>query len=347
MLQGFHRNIPWWFLLGFVLLAQLVGLSAALNFFFAAMILTPVPLQGETVTQILRTPSREVLLVPSLISMAWVVLVPMFLDFTYWPLVCYLGFILVPLLLAVLPKVFELYSMKRYLINTLQICASLHVGNHTKDVTTARKTYVHVYRTLAITAFVIHVIELIGIFSKTAPPRRTVRHNYLWIAQRSELTLWEQLQTTLGRIIGSLSDDPIITGTMWDILLTGASLSIWAVLRNIHVASILNVLGFPIQQLQETLGNSSKLLTTSSKSDPETPRKRGRKKKDATADNADGAYVPSSAVSSQVKALEPLALYEDERERSTEAGAIAWVLFFFTGLGTALSAILGAGLSGG
>lgn len=105
-IESLHRNIPWFFSLGFVVLGQLVGISAALNLFFAALILTPVPLLSRDLTAAVpKVPSSTTLLVPSLVAISWVALIPAFLDFKTWPIVCYGGFAVVPWILATLPKV--------------------------------------------------------------------------------------------------------------------------------------------------------------------------------------------------------------------------------------------------
>jgi hypothetical protein len=105
-IESLHRNIPWVFSLGFVVLGQIVGISAAMNFFFAALILTPVPLLSRDLTVATpKVPASLTLLAPSLFAIAWVALIPAFLDFKIWPVVCYGGFALIPWVLATLPKV--------------------------------------------------------------------------------------------------------------------------------------------------------------------------------------------------------------------------------------------------
>lgn len=216
-------------------------------------------------------------------------------------------------------------------------------------MTNARKSYAFIYRSLALAAFVIYVVQTIGVFSKAAPPRRSLKHGYLWIPTgHIELTRWKQFQVTFGKVIGSLSSDPIVTGTIWDVLLTGLSLSIWAVVRNMHVKAILQCLGLANWKLKP-LNSIVESSLLEEEQTPESPtRKRGRARKglSKTPTPVDGDYIPSLDTLAQVKAHESLALSEDDRENNTEAGVVAWPLFFIAGLGTTLSAVLGGELSG-
>lgn len=182
---------------------------------------------------------------------------------------------------------------------------------------------------------------MIGLFSKVAPPRETLRHNYLWLYEsKNFLTRREQIQITLGKVLGSLSSDPIIASTLWDVLLAGASISLWALVQNIHMKSIFNGLGLENVFSSE----SSRTPSIEPDTDAETPRKRGRPKKNS---GEDGAFVPSANTALQIKSREQLDGPDDDSEQGTEAGAFAWVLFFFTGLGTTLSTVLGSEVSGG
>jgi len=212
-----------------------------------------------------------------------------------------------------------------------------------ENLSHARKSYANVFRIIAVSSLVVHFAQLIGMFSKVAPPRQTLRHNYLWFYERKtqELSRSEQIQATLGKIIGSLSSDPIITSTLWDVLLAGESISLWALVQNIKLKALFNGLGLD----NVFSGTRSRTPSTEPETDPETtPRKRGRPKK--SNGDVDGAYVPSANVAAQAKLLEGLDA-EGFGDQNTEGGAFTWVLFFFVGLGTALATVLGAEVSGG
>ena len=93
----------------FVLLSQTVGLSSAVNFFFAALLLTPVPLSNDVKVARdgvhLAIPHPMVLLVPAVLAFVWITVLPAFLDFAAWPAVSYIGYLALPLLLAALAQV--------------------------------------------------------------------------------------------------------------------------------------------------------------------------------------------------------------------------------------------------
>jgi hypothetical protein len=222
----------------------------------------------------------------------------------------------------------------------MQLSSFLKLSSN-ENMSDTRKTYANVFRILALSSFAIHIAEVIGLFAKVAPPRQTLRHNYFWLSEsKTQLTRREQIQITLGKVLGSLSTDPIITSTLWDVLLAGATISLWALVQNIHMKSILNGLGL------DSFLSSTPSRAVSSEPETEldidaTPRKRGRPKKNDT------DYVPNASVASQIKSQEQLDVSDDINEQGTEAGAFTWVLFFFTGLGTTLSTVLGSEVSGG
>jgi hypothetical protein len=107
-LKGRHRHIPSGYTVAFVLLSQTVGLSTALNFFFAALVLTPTPLSKDLSAGkegSLRIPHPFVLLTPALLGFGWIAVLPSFVDLPIWPVICYVGYLAIPQLLAILPQV--------------------------------------------------------------------------------------------------------------------------------------------------------------------------------------------------------------------------------------------------
>jgi hypothetical protein len=348
-IQGHHLNIPIRFLLAFVQLAQLIGLSFATNLFFIALILTPVPLIRDTTQKSKpKIPDPFTLVAPALGAMIWIVVMPAFLDYGALPMLCYFAFLIMPLVLTAIPKLSSKFGLAK-----------------SADMVEARKTYLSIFRILTLCAIVIHATELINVFISTSPPKRSLKHSYLWHPNDADLvSQWQQFQRTTGKIVGAWSDDPILAATLWDLLLTGLSLSVWSYCRKIRVGSILHCFDFfgtfdsakeeeVVSSPKSPKSPRKKKSTVDGTPNTSGPRKRTNTKKGAvdaadsgeTLDAEDGAYVPSSAVKAQADAFEPL--FNHEAEQKSMAGGVSWVLFLLTGLASAFSSVLGAELSGG
>jgi hypothetical protein len=209
---------------------------------------------------------------------------------------------------------------------------------------------------------------------ETTPPKQTLKHNFLWNTHtKAEESLQQRAYSAIGTILGSLSEDAISSVTLWDLLLSGLSLCIWAYLQNVHVHSILRTIGLAWDDDPNFPYEPSVTDVSITPEEPSTPgptikKRRGRPRKNTTGitdaeqptktpvrsprklaapTEVDGEYTPSPKTRGQVAELETLGVSSDVAEQNTGAGALAWVLFLVGGLGTAMSAILGGEVSGG
>jgi hypothetical protein len=207
---------------------------------------------------------------------------------------------------------------------------------------------------------------------ETSPPRQTLRHNFLWNTHtKVDESFYHQSYRAVGKILGSLSEDAIASVTLWDLLLTGLSLCVWAYLQNVHVHSILKTIGLiggddPTSPSGPSVTASKIKHERTGSSEEPTKKRRGRPKKAQTDEaaqtntptrksrrtpgldgEADSEYTPTPEVQGEVAGLETLGVGNDVVEQNTGAGALTWVISVVGGLATAMSAVLGAEVAGG
>lgn len=202
------------------------------------------------------------------------------------------------------------------------------------------------------------------------------RYNFVWSTHPwYERTLWSKLTSASGKILGAISDDPIISVIGWDVLLSGFSLCIWAAARGLDVKDMFGSI-FPQIGKEDTSKNvafspeteSNKEETpaspTESQGSPST-RRRGRSKRNAnstqkegsspstrrslrrrtvtdSSDADDAAYTPSPTVEAEVADLEHEEEHDDTMTEDAEASALAWGLSLVGGLGLMSAAVMGA-----
>jgi hypothetical protein len=133
--------------------------------------------------------------------------------------------------------------MPLLLTSLVQPNAMHKVQRHT-SAHQARKGYEGLFRVLAIASFGLHVVMSYRAIADEAPPHRYLSHNFVWNTHREEgNTRTQQAWTVFVRVIGALSDNPVISQIGWDVLLSFISLCIWAVSHGVDITAMLRCSG--------------------------------------------------------------------------------------------------------
>lgn len=76
------------------------------------------------------------------------------------------------------------------------------------------------------------------------------------------LSRTERARITITRLLGSLSDNPVVRKIGWDVLLSGLSLCVWTGLRNLDTSTILSAAGIPgLSAIRSTAGDLASSAT--------------------------------------------------------------------------------------
>jgi hypothetical protein len=216
--------------LAFIALAQLASLSTAQNLFYVLLLFTPVPLIKESRTAAshhILTPHSIILSLPALLSFVFLAFLPTLRESSIYASITTIGYFIVPVLLTSL----------------VQPNATHKVQKHT-SVHQARKAYEDIFRVLAFASFGLHMMRSYNAIVDEAPPHRYLNHNFVWNTHREEgNTRYQQTWTVLVRVIGALSDNPVISQVGWDVVISVLSLCVWAVAHGVDVTAMLRCSG--------------------------------------------------------------------------------------------------------
>jgi hypothetical protein len=294
------------------LLAQLASLSTAQNLFYILLLLTPLPLaNGETseASRNVLTHHPVLLSFPALLSFIWLSFLPTLQQTSLWTSFSSVGYFVVPLLLASLAQPNSLHKVTKH--------TSVHQ---------ARRSYEDIFRVLTFASFGLHLMKSYQAIVDEAPPHRYLTHNFVWNMHRDEgNTRYQQASTVVARVVGALSDNPVISQVGWDVLLSVISLCVWAVWHSVDVVAMLRCTGLswslPKSSPQSILANSSKLKSETGEAVEEiaehisvvSPTKRGRGRPKKT-----GAAIAKDHISSADSTTGSLRRSTRHREASFE-----------------------------
>ncbi|KAI1312204.1 hypothetical protein F5Y03DRAFT_266966 [Xylaria venustula] len=242
--EGRRRKIP--LLTAFLTLAHLVNLSFALNLFFLALLLTPSPLpEGD-----------QDLLLPAvpLFSSTWARLRNNLMPQkpTGWvPNANFLyGAIVVNVVLTfMLPyaagtstfwKVAFVARASSFLPVLLPKIIPVRWGEIQQHPHGAYESLTKLFRFLSTAAFAMHVKSSLVALLLNMPNSHYHRHSALFPWDIEERSRWERSTSALGKVLGSISEHPVVAGAGWDALLCALSLGIWAAIRNINAWDMMN-----------------------------------------------------------------------------------------------------------
>jgi hypothetical protein len=343
-------------------------LSAAQNLFFILLSLTPLPLSNKTTAAEdgpTLVPYHSVLSIPALISFIILGSLPWLTEHSLFPTLTSLGYFIIPLLLA-----------------TLAQPNSLHTDSKYKTAAAARKSYEDVFRVLAFATVSLHLYFTFKAASDIAPPHRYFKHNFIWNRHHpAGNTRAEQAWGAFVKTMSALSDNPVIGQVGWDVVISAASLCIWAVSHGVDVITMLrcSCLAWTLprssvptaDQLQaaklragEALEDLADNITTTALGSP-VKRGRGRPRKTSTAiardhvaspstalrpstvgDDFDDDYRPTKRTEHDVANFDVDDRGDQGTAKETEAVALGWGLFVLGGLGAISASVLGAETSG-
>ena len=226
---GRYRNIPQYITLSFIALAEVAGLAPAASLYFLTLAVTHEPLipAAESDKTRLLTSHPVLLLTPALLAFIWIFYLPGLLESSIWTSLSSLGYFIVPLLLAML-------AQPNYLHQTAE-----HV-----NTASARLSYTAVFRILGWASLAIHAYRSAFAVYETAPPRQELLHNHVWMLHSWDShSVFDQAFIALSKILGALHDNPIVSSTGWDVLLTEFGFCAWAVTRGLDPRAILRSAG--------------------------------------------------------------------------------------------------------
>ncbi|KAF4545270.1 hypothetical protein BFW01_g9909 [Lasiodiplodia theobromae] len=249
-------------------------------------------------------------------------------------------------------------------------------GKQHADVRVAHHAEARVYSAVSIvaTAFFLRSTFWGALLNSGASYHR--RYNFVWSTHDAyDRPWWSKLASASGKILGAISDDPVIGLIGWDVLLSGFSLCVWAASRGLDVTDMLNSIVPPLRRQSTEAKSSVKEETPASptESHGSSPaRRRGRPKKNQASeppspvtrrslrkraathdsdthgsDAGDASYTPPPNIAERIADLE----HEEERDdtvaEDAEASALAWGLSLIGGLGLMSAAVMGAEVRSG
>ncbi|EKG12305.1 hypothetical protein MPH_10610 [Macrophomina phaseolina MS6] len=358
-IEGRRRDIPTWAVAALWGLAELASLSLAQSLFFIILTLTPYP-TTKTQHGARWTPNISVYLLPAaLASISTIYLPGLASNDAGW--IAETGSRLSTLFLAAgvkfLPKTFG----KRH--------ADVHAAHHAEA---------KVYSALTILSTAFYWRSTFWGLLLNSGATSHKRYNFVWSTHPLyERTLWSKLTTASGKILGAVSDNPIISVIGWDVLLSGFSLCIWAAARGLDVKDMLSSI---VPQLRretteehdaeaKSIKEETPTSPTGSQASPPA-RRRGRPKrgpnptsKEASSpttrrslrrrsaaqddsDADDAPYSPPPTTQAEIADLEHEEEHDDTITEDAEASALAWGLSLVGGLGLMSSAVMGAEIRG-
>ncbi|KAK8082535.1 hypothetical protein PG996_001316 [Apiospora saccharicola] len=226
-IEGRRRRIP--LLPAFMALAYLVNLSYAQNLFYLALLLTPAPIpSGEDGRLELPVappnnwcPHPAVFLAGLAVNFAAIGLLPHAAETPSFVKVVMISRVatFLPLLL---PKVVPVSW------------GTVHPHPHD-----AYGSFTTLFRFLSAASFFLHAKATLYGLSYNLPNSHYHRHSRFLPWDVEERSAWERSTTALGKVIGSISDHPVVAGVGWDALICVMSLGIWAAVRATDIQAII------------------------------------------------------------------------------------------------------------
>lgn len=363
-LEGQRRNIS--NLWAFLALSQLVNLSYAQNLFFLAVLLTPVPLPNNvreltrssvpatsgwysrTLEKFFPTKPDGFLPATSLyvgllfVNSVAVVLVPYTSNTLLFAPVA-LASRIVPFSFLLLP----------YLIP--DSWGKIHTHPHS-----AHKTYITLFQTISVTSAALHLNSSAIALFKNTPDSTFYRRSLLHPFQEEHRSPLDRGTSAVGRVLGAISEHPVVTAVGIDVLLSGLTLGTWAGIRGLDAREMLvSAVPFmkPVAKEIEAVTSTAQeeAVKAIQKAEVKPARRRvGRPKKSETAEADDSSVsLPTRRGRSSKKprdVVDPsyqphedvLEEGDEDAEEDWEAGALAWGLISAGGLGVGSAAVYGA-----
>jgi hypothetical protein len=230
-IEGRRRQIP--FLWAYALLSQLVGLSFAQNLFHVAMLLTPTPiaLHDSKIARLLNTifPPKPANWAPKplfftlslILNFLATLSLPYAAGTTWFPAAIWLtkGLSLAPLVLpAIIP----------------QSWGSTYSDYHESYGATTR-----LFQLFSTASALLHAKASVASILFNLPDAYKHRHSIRIPFDTEKRSAWERSATAFERVLGAMSDHPVVAAAGKDVLLSGLSIGLWAAVRAMDASDIL------------------------------------------------------------------------------------------------------------
>ncbi|KAI1768730.1 hypothetical protein GGR53DRAFT_349844 [Hypoxylon sp. FL1150] len=380
-IEGRRRKIP--LSAAFLALAHLVNLSFAQNLFYVALLLTPSPLSSgsedlELPVALVRT--------SNLSQIRQKFFAPKPKDWHLNPLALLVALALNYGLIFLLPYAADTSSFAyvallaraaTFLPLILPTVAPMSWGNIHPHPHYAHCSYTTVFKTISAASFALQTKATVMGLIYNAPNSHYHRHSNFFPWDVEERSTWERSTTALGKVLGSISDHPVVQAVGWDVLLCTLSLGIWAAVRAMDVRDIIKS-ATPVYSFRRKVQHAAEEHTpnASVKADSEpaddvgsehsmTLRRSGRRTKtrkgsiaSSTGHSEEGSTIPvkKRGRPKKTKQSEEEKAYEPEPSETRElvegdvvpadgldweSAALAWGLAAFAGLGSACAGVYG------
>ncbi|CAM1505602.1 Fc.00g112390.m01.CDS01 [Cosmosporella sp. VM-42] len=352
-IEGRRRNIP--LLWSYQLLGQLVSLSFAQNLFFVALLLTPAPLSLHDDGSL--PLSRYVQLRNRIFPPKPKNWTPHYIFFTF-----ILG--LYPALVLYLPRSVNTPYLG-YLVLSIRATSLLplvlpyivptSLGTTYTHPHDAYATYKRIFTITSAFSCLLHANALIRGLLYNAPDAHYHRHSIYLPFDTETRSAWEQASSAFGRVLGAMSDHPVVSGIGWDVILSAVSVGCWAAARATEVSDILassipayhgqdriseeRALGEPGEQKVTTRAKAKALAASTNQSNAEEtagPRRRGRPRK-VKSEPDDKTYEPTPSELAETDEGDEL----PDGGLDWESAAVVWGLTALGGLGVGSAGAFG------
>jgi hypothetical protein len=233
--------------------------------------------------------------------------------------------------------------------------------------------YTRLFRFISVASALLHAKTSVAAVLFNLPGAWKHRHSLHIPFDVQHRTNWERTTTAVGKVLGSMSDHPVVGGVAVDVVLCAVGLGLWAAVRGVGVDEILGsavpfykpavtaqgLMSKVVKQEeveaemrgevedQPTVRRSGRNAAASVKGGDESTgtRRRGRPRKvkpepelapETEALAADATYVPEPSVAAEVAEGDKLEVDDD-----WEAAAVAWGITALGGLGAASAGVFG------
>ncbi|KAK3692507.1 hypothetical protein B0T22DRAFT_447426 [Podospora appendiculata] len=233
-IEGRRRKIH--SLWAYALLSHLVSLSFAQNLFYVAMLLTPspitVPAQESRFTKLLDrafppkptnwTPNPSLLVTALVLNYVAIFSAPYTVGTSSFTTV------------ASLAKIFSFLPL---VLPTVVPESWGTVHSHPRD---AYAAYTKISQVMSLASILLHAKTTIAGLFYNLPESYKHRHSLKIPFDTEKRSKWERSATAIEKVLGSMTDHPVVRAAGQDVLVSALSLGLWAAVRSMDVGDMLH-----------------------------------------------------------------------------------------------------------
>lgn len=210
-------------------------------------------------------------------------------------------------------------------------------------------TYTVLFQVASLSSFALHTRATFNGLEYSAPDAYFHRHSLHFPFDVERRAAWERTTSPFGRILAATADHPVVSGAGFDVLLSAASLGLWAAVRATSFKDILACAlpGFSDSNVENSESDSGDDEPEEADTHDETPapsptkRKRGRPVKNKQRSEAEGNDATYEPAPSEAASIAEGDVLPEEGEFHWESTALVWGLTILGGLGAGSAGILG------